>query len=50
MHVILINILVGSIIRDTVTYIEHTKRKAVASLDVIYTLKYFGGTLCNVIA
>ncbi|RUP46518.1 hypothetical protein BC936DRAFT_146854 [Jimgerdemannia flammicorona] len=34
-----------NVIRDTVTYTEHTKRKTVTSLDVVYALKCQGRTL-----
>jgi histone H4 len=33
------------VIRDTVTYTEHAKRKTVTSLDVVYALKRQGRTL-----
>ena len=33
------------IIRDSVTYTEHAKRKTVTSLDVVYALKRAGKTL-----
>jgi histone H4 len=37
--------LVSDIIRDSVTYTEHAKRKTVTSLDVVYALKRAGKTL-----
>ena len=36
----------SDIIRDSVTYTEHAKRKTVTSLDVVYALKRAGKTLC----
>ena len=33
------------IIRDSVTYTEHAKRKTVTALDVVYALKRSGRTL-----
>jgi len=36
---------VSDIIRDSVTYTEHAKRKTVTSLDVVYALKRAGKTL-----
>jgi histone H4 len=33
------------VIRDSVTYTEHAKRKTVTSLDVVYALKRSGRTL-----
>jgi histone H4 len=33
------------VIRDSVTYTEHAKRKTVTSLDVVYALKRQGRTL-----
>ena len=35
----------SDIIRDSVTYTEHAKRKTVTSLDVVYALKRAGKTL-----
>ena len=37
-----------SVIRDSVTYTEHAKRKTVTSLDVVYALKRSGRTLYGV--
>jgi histone H4 len=34
-----------SVVRDSVTYCEHAKRKTVTALDVIYALKRQGKTL-----
>lgn len=34
-----------TVIRDAVTYTEHSKRKTVTSLDVVYALKRQGRTL-----
>ena len=34
-----------SVIRDSVTYTEHAKRKTVTALDVVYALKRQGRTL-----
>ena len=34
-----------NVIRDSVTYTEHAKRKTVTSLDVVYALKRQGRTL-----
>jgi len=34
-----------SVIKDSVTYCEHAKRKTVTSLDVVYALKRQGRTL-----
>jgi histone H4 len=33
------------VIRDSVTYTEHTRRKTVTALDVVYALKRQGRTL-----
>ena len=33
------------VIRDSVTYTEHAKRKTVTALDVVYALKRSGKTL-----
>jgi histone H4 len=35
----------SKVIRDSVTYTEHAKRKTVTSLDVVYALKRSGRTL-----
>jgi histone H4 len=42
------NVLKGfleNVIRDSVTYCEHAKRKTVTALDVVYALKRQGRTL-----
>jgi hypothetical protein len=38
-------LLPADVIRDSVTYTEHAKRKTVTSLDVVYALKRAGKTL-----
>ncbi|KAF8263603.1 histone-fold-containing protein [Lactarius quietus] len=40
-----LNIFLGNVIRDTVTYTEHAKRKTVTALDVVYALKRSGRPL-----
>jgi histone H4 len=40
-----LKIFLESVIRDSVTYTEHAKRKTVTSLDVVYALKRQGRTL-----
>ncbi|KAG2739513.1 hypothetical protein P692DRAFT_201842636 [Suillus brevipes Sb2] len=35
----------SNLIRDSVAYTEHAKRKTVTALDVVYTLKRSGRTL-----
>jgi histone H4 len=35
----------ADVIRDSVTYTEHSKRKTVTALDVVYALKRQGRTL-----
>ncbi|BGP41447.1 Histone H4 [Rhodotorula kratochvilovae] len=42
-----LKIFLENIIRDSVTYTEHAKRKTVTSLDVVYALKRAGKTLCT---
>ena len=37
--------LAFQVIRDSVTYTEHAKRKTVTALDVVYALKRSGRTL-----
>ena len=37
--------LFDQVIRDSVTYTEHAKRKTVTALDVVYALKRSGRTL-----
>ena len=38
-------IFLENVIRDSVTYTEHSKRKTVTALDVVYALKRSGRTL-----
>ncbi|KIK38956.1 hypothetical protein CY34DRAFT_90120, partial [Suillus luteus UH-Slu-Lm8-n1] len=38
-------IFLENVIRDSVTYTEHAKRKMVTALDVVYVLKRSGGIL-----
>ncbi|KAJ7466830.1 hypothetical protein B0H11DRAFT_2047822 [Mycena galericulata] len=40
-----LKILLENVIRDSVTYTEHAKRKTVTALDVVYALKRTGRTL-----
>ncbi|KAE9402973.1 histone-fold-containing protein [Gymnopus androsaceus JB14] len=40
-----LEIFLGNVIRDSVTYTEHAKRKTVTALDVVYALKRSGRTL-----
>ncbi|WFD05562.1 Histone H4 [Malassezia vespertilionis] len=40
-----LKLFLENVIRDSVTYTEHAKRKTVTSLDVIYALKRQGRTL-----
>jgi histone H4 len=40
-----LQIFLENVIRDSVTYTEHAKRKTVTSLDVVYALKRQGRTL-----
>lgn len=40
-----LKILLENVIRDSVTYTEHAKRKTITALDVVYTLKQSGRTL-----
>ena len=35
----------GNVVRDSVTYCEHARRKTVTALDVVYALKRQGKTL-----
>ena len=42
---ILIHLHFAQVIRDSVTYTEHAKRKTVTALDVVYALKRSGRTL-----
>ena len=40
-----LQIFLENVIRDSVTYTEHSKRKTVTALDVVYALKRSGKTL-----
>ena len=40
-----LKIFLENVIRDSVTYTEHSKRKTVTALDVVYALKRSGKTL-----
>ena len=40
-----LKVFLESVIRDSVTYTEHARRKTVVSLDVVYALKRQGRTL-----
>jgi histone H4 len=40
-----LKIFLENVIRDSVTYTEHAKRKTVTSRDVVYALKRQGRTL-----
>ncbi len=40
-----LKILLENVIRDSVTYTEHAKRKIVTAMDVVYALKRQGQTL-----
>ncbi|KAM0786390.1 hypothetical protein ACM66B_001870 [Microbotryomycetes sp. NB124-2] len=42
---LVVAIFLENVIRDSVTYTEHAKRKTVTSLDVVYALKRAGKTL-----
>jgi len=35
------------VIRDSVTYTEHARRKTVTAMDVVYIIKRQGRTLCG---
>merc|ERR1711969_211558 len=35
----------GNVVKDSVTYCEHARRKTVTALDVVYALKRQGKTL-----
>ena len=41
----MLKVFLENVIRDSVTYTEHAKRKTVTSLDVVYALKRAGKTL-----
>ena len=38
-------VFLENVIRDTVTYTEHVKRKPVTAIDIVYVLKRQGRTL-----
>ncbi|KAG6711692.1 hypothetical protein I3842_05G067500 [Carya illinoinensis] len=40
-----LKIFLENVIRDAVTYTEHTRRKTVLAMDVVYALKRRGRTL-----
>eukprot|EP01055_Gregarina_sp_Pseudo9_P000668 Gregarina_sp_Pseudo_9__667@NODE_1423_length_1614_cov_207_309841_g1321_i0_p3_GENE_NODE_1423_length_1614_cov_207_309841_g1321_i0NODE_1423_length_1614_cov_207_309841_g1321_i0_p3_ORF_typecomplete_len105_score16_41CENPT_C/PF15511_6/2_9e31TAF/PF02969_17/3_5e16CBFD_NFYB_HMF/PF00808_23/0_00012CENPS/PF15630_6/0_00012Bromo_TP/PF07524_13/0_00016TFIID_20kDa/PF03847_13/0_0013TFIID31kDa/PF02291_15/0_0015Histone/PF00125_24/0_0031_NODE_1423_length_1614_cov_207_309841_g1321_i07441058 len=40
-----LKIFLDSVIRDSVTYTEHAKRKTVTAMDVVYALKRQGRTI-----
>ena len=40
-----LKIFLDNIVKDSVTYCEHSKRKTVTALDVVYALKRQGKTL-----
>ena len=40
-----LNVFLENVIRDSVTYTEHAKRKTVTAMDVVYALKRQGRTL-----
>jgi histone H4 len=40
-----LKLFLENVIRDSVTYTEHAKRKTVTALDVVYALKRSGRTL-----
>ncbi|XP_057977631.1 histone H4-like isoform X1 [Malania oleifera] len=40
-----LKIFLGNMIRDAVTYTEHTRRKMVMAINVVYTLRRQGKTL-----
>ena len=44
-YIILSSLTSFQVIRDSVTYTEHAKRKTVTALDVVYALKRSGRTL-----
>ncbi|KAK9275507.1 hypothetical protein L1049_022774 [Liquidambar formosana] len=41
----ILKIFLENVIRDAVTYTEHTRRKPVTTMDVVYALKRQGRTL-----
>ena len=40
-----IKVFLENVIRDSVTYTEHARRKTVTAMDVVYALKCQGKTL-----
>ncbi|XP_078083664.1 histone H4-like [Mustelus asterias] len=40
-----LKVFLENVIRDSVTYTEHAKRKTVTAMDVVYVLKHQGRTL-----
>jgi histone H4 len=40
-----LRVFLENVIRDSVTYAEHARRKTVTSMDVVYALKRMGKTL-----
>uniref|UniRef100_UPI00398F8AEE histone H4-like n=1 Tax=Pristiophorus japonicus TaxID=55135 RepID=UPI00398F8AEE len=42
-----LKVFLENVIRDSVTYTEHAKRKTVMAMDVVYVLKRQGRTLCG---
>jgi histone H4 len=40
-----VRLFLENILKDTVTYTEHAKRKTVSTMDVLHALKYQGRTL-----
>uniref|UniRef100_A0ACB8GDE5 Trifunctional histidinol dehydrogenase n=1 Tax=Sphaerodactylus townsendi TaxID=933632 RepID=A0ACB8GDE5_9SAUR len=40
-----LKVFLENLIRDTITYTEHAKRKTVTTMDVVYALKRQGRTL-----
>ena len=40
-----LQLFLGNVVRDSITYTEHAKRKTVTAMDVVYALKRQGRTL-----
>jgi histone H4 len=40
-----LKVFLENIIRDSVTYTEHARRKTVTAMDIVYALKHQGKTL-----
>lgn len=40
-----LKVFLEAVIKDSITYTEHAKRKTIASMDVVYALKRQGRTL-----